>query len=96
MLQFVIIAEDGTDDEALARRMAARSAHLEGAKNLKSAGNYVLGGAMLSDAGTMTGSVMIVQFETEEALNDWLSREPYISGKVWQNLRVKAFKVADV
>ena len=96
MLQFVIIAEDGTDDLALERRMAVRPQHFEGARKLKAENHYVLGGAMLDSNGKMSGSVMVVQFETEESLKDWLSKEPYITGNVWKQVTVKPFKVADV
>jgi uncharacterized protein YciI len=96
MLQFVIIAEDGTDDQALQRRMAVRPDHFEGARKLKAENHFLLGGAILNAEGKMSGSVMIVQFETEEALQEWLSKEPYITGNVWQKITVKPFKVADV
>ena len=96
MVQYVVIAEDGNDAEALNRRMQARPAHLEGARNLKAKDQYVMGGAILDEQGTMRGSVMIVQFETDAALNEWLSSEPYINGKVWEKIQVKWFRVADV
>ena len=96
MVQYVVIAEDGNDAEALNRRMQARPAHLDGARNLKAKDQYVMGGAILDEEGTMRGSVMIVQFETDAALNEWLSSEPYINGKVWEKIQVKRFRVADV
>ena len=96
MKQYVIIAKDGVDDKALESRMSARPQHLAGAKALKAAGNYVVGGALLSDSGQMAGSVMIVQFETEEELEAWRKSEPYINGKVWENIEVHPFQVADV
>ena len=96
MLQFVIIAEDGTDEEAPDRRMAARPAHFDGAKKLKDANHFIIGGATLDDNGKMNGSVMIVQFETEQELQAWLEKEPYITGKVWNRWQVRPFKVADV
>ena len=96
MLQFVIIAEDGADEQALERRMANRPAHLDGARKLKAEDHYIVGGATLNPEGKMNGSVMIVQFETEEQLHEWLDREPYIMGKVWNKVQVKPFRVADV
>lgn len=96
MLQYVVIAEDGGDADALTRRMEARPAHLEGARHLKANDQFLIGGAMLDEQGTMCGSVMIVQFETEAALNEWLSREPYINGKVWEKIQVRPFRVAAV
>ena len=62
MNQYVIIARDGTDEEAINRRMEARPIHLAGAKNLKEHNQFVIGGAILDDTGKMVGSVMIVQF----------------------------------
>ncbi|MEO5592493.1 MAG: YciI family protein [Chitinophagaceae bacterium] len=96
MKQYVIIAKDGTDDLALARRMEIRPVHLAGAAKLKANNNFVIGGAMLNEAGNMEGSVMIVQFETEEEFADWYNNEPYITGAVWKSIEVKPFKVADV
>ena len=50
-MQFLIVAHDGTDDEALDRRMAVREAHLEGARKRAASGMTILGGAMLDDDG---------------------------------------------
>lgn len=96
MLQYVIIAVDGNDEEALARRKAVRSIHLQGARKLKENNNFILGGAMLNKEGNMIGSVMIVQFETEEELNEWMKHEPYITGGVWKTIELKPFRVAEV
>jgi uncharacterized protein YciI len=38
--QFVLIAYDGTDADALSRRMAARPAHLENVRQLKAKGQF--------------------------------------------------------
>lgn len=96
MLQFLIIARDGVDDSALDRRIAVRSLHFEGARKLKDAGNFILGGATLDEEGRMNGSMMVVQFETEKAMRQWFDNEPYVTGKVWQQIEVRPFKVADV
>jgi uncharacterized protein YciI len=64
--QYLIIAQDGRDDDALNRRKEVRPLHLAGAKKLKENGNFVIGGAMLDDENNMRGSIMIVQFETED------------------------------
>jgi len=96
MQQYVIIAHDGTDDEALDRRMSVRQLHLAGARKLKEQNNFVLGGAMLNEEGKMSGSIMIVQFETKEEFDHWYANEPYILGGVWKAIEVKPFKVADV
>ncbi len=96
MKQYVIIAQDGTDSEALNRRKTIRPGHLAGAKKLKDNNNFIIGGAMLDDEGNMRGSVMIVQFETEQKFKEWYDNEPYITGGVWKAIDVKAFRVAEV
>ena len=96
MQQYIVYAWDGTDNKALERRMNARPAHFECARKLKAENNLVLGGAMLDDGGKMIGSTMVVQFETEEGLKEWMKKEPYITGKVWEKIEVRPFKVADV
>ncbi|HZX60090.1 MAG TPA: YciI family protein [Mucilaginibacter sp.] len=96
MNQYLVTAYDYTNDGALQRRMGARPHHLDGAKDLKENGNYVIGGAILNEEGNMIGSVMIVQFETEEELQAWQRREPYITQKVWETVDIKSFRVAEV
>ena len=96
MLQYIVYAWDGTDDSALERRMNARPAHFEYARKLKSENNFILGGAMLDDAGKMIGSTMVVQFESEEGLKVWLEEEPYVNGKVWEKIEIRPFRVAAV
>ncbi|HEY6436430.1 MAG TPA: YciI family protein [Ignavibacteriaceae bacterium] len=82
MLQYIVYAWDGTDDQAHERRMNARPAHFNCARALKTGDNHVIGGVMLEEGGKRIGSMMVVQFETEEKLKDWLKNEPYITGKV--------------
>ena len=96
MKQYVIIAQDGRDAAAPGRRMENRPAHLSGARKLKEMGSFITGGAILDDDGTMRGSVMIVQFETEDGLKTWMSEEPYIVNGVWTDIQVKPFRVAEV
>ncbi len=96
MNQYLVTAYDYTDTDALPRRMNVRPHHLDGAKELKANGNYVLGGAILSDEGKMIGSVMILQFETDEEFHAWQQGEPYITQKIWETVDVKPFRVAIV
>jgi uncharacterized protein YciI len=96
MKQYLVIAHDGKDDEALERRKNFRPNHLAGAKKLKENNNFIIGGAMLDDEENMRGSIMIVQFETQEDFQKWYDNEPYITGGVWKEIEVKPFRVAEV
>jgi len=96
MQQYVIYAYDGTDAQALERRMAARPHHLVVVKQLKANGNFIVGGAILNEAGNMIGSMMLVQFDTEGALYNWYNNDPYVTMKVWEKVEIKPFKIAEV
>jgi uncharacterized protein YciI len=96
MNQYIVTGYDYTDEGALERRMAVRGHHLDGAKHLKENGNYVIGGALLNDDGKMIGSVMILQFETEEGLDAWKQGEIYITEKIWETVDIKPYRVAQV
>lgn len=96
MQQYIIYAWDGTDENALERRMNSRPSHFDGARQLKSNGNLILGGAMLDAKGKMIGSMMVVQFDSREQLQQWLDQEPYITGKVWERIDIRPFNVAAI
>lgn len=93
-MEFLVIAYDGTDDGAPARRAAARKAHLENARRLAAAGRLIEGGAILDDSGEMVGSAVIVDLPSREALDDWLNTDPYVIHGVWQTIEVKPFRRA--
>ena len=96
MQQYIVYAWDGTDEQALERRMNARPAHLDNSRRIKASGNFVIGGAILNDEGQMIGSTMVLQFETKEQLQQWVDTEPYITGKVWEKIDIRPFRVANV
>lgn len=96
MNQYLITGYDYTDEGALDRRMAVRPHHFDNAKLYKEKGNYITGGAILDDNGKMIGSVMILQFESEEELEAWKKGEPYITQKIWETVDVKLFRLASV
>ena len=95
-MQYMVIAYDGTDPEAPDRRQAVRPAHLDGVRELKAAGNLIAGGAILNETGEMIGSTLYVEFETREELNEWLNRDPYVSGGVWQDITVTPIRLANL
>jgi len=87
-MQFVIIGLDGTDSAATERRAKARQAHINLGDELRQSGNMWYGAALLHDDGTMKGSMILVDFESEEELQAWLDKEPYVVGDVWRNVAI--------
>lgn len=91
---YLVIAKDGTDPDAPARRQAVRAEHLEKVKPVLESGFLLLGGALLSKEGGMIGSAMILDAPSEEEVWDFLKRDIYSKGNVWQNFEVHPFKIA--
>jgi uncharacterized protein YciI len=87
-MQFLIVAHDGKDVDALARRLAAREQHITLSNSAIKRGEQMVGAAILDDEGTMRGSVMIVDFPTRADLDNWLKAEPYVTGKVWDKIDI--------
>ena len=94
-MQFVVIGLDGTDSEALNRRLAARPDHLALGEKLLASGNFWYGGALLDDAGKMKGSMLLMDFPSEKELQDWLAREPYVVQDVWRSVEIHKCNVRE-
>lgn len=92
-MQFSVTAMDYTDDEALARRMQHRDAHLAGVRQLINEGHFLSGGAILNDEGKMIGSTLHLDFPDQASLEEHLDNDPYISGKVWEHIDIKPVKL---
>lgn len=93
-MQFLIIARDGTDEGALARRLAAREAHLASVKAMYADGRIIEGGAILDDEGRMVGSGVIAEFPDRAALDEWIQNDPYTKGGVWKDIEILPFRRA--
>jgi uncharacterized protein YciI len=87
-MQFLILAYDATDNDAINRRMTARTAHVATIDKYKASGNMHMGAAILDDAEKMIGSCIIAEFLDRAELDGWLAEEPYITGKVWERIQV--------
>jgi uncharacterized protein YciI len=93
-MEFLVVAKDGTDDEAPARRRVVRPAHLEAIRPYVDAGNVLVGGAILSEDGEMAGSMLLVDFPDRDALDAWVRHDPYVTGDVWREVEVHPFRTA--
>ncbi|WP_034262040.1 YciI family protein [Actinospica robiniae] len=92
-MQFMLAGYDGTDPDALNRRLAVREQHIALGDQLRDAGHMLYGGAILDDHGNMTASVLILDFPSRDELDAWLKVEPYVTGKVWEKIDIRPFRV---
>ena len=91
-MQFILTAHDGKN--MLEKRMAVRPRHLE---NMVKLGEHVIcAGGLLDDEGKMKGSVLILDFEDQAALDDYLKNEPYVAEHVWEKIEIETINVAIV
>ncbi|MBP5323111.1 MAG: hypothetical protein J6Y84_04880 [Bacteroidaceae bacterium] len=89
MMQFVITAYDG--EGMLDKRMEVRPRHLEGMSRLGE--HVVCAGGLLDEAGKMKGSVLVVEFENREEVDEYLANEPYVLEHVWEKIEVERMNV---
>ena len=90
---FLITGIDGTDENAMARRMEARPAHLKACELMKKDGQMLFGAALLDDDGKMIGSIIVVQVESRAAVDKYLATEPYVTGDVWRDINIQTIAV---
>jgi uncharacterized protein YciI len=93
-MQFLLLAYDGTDPEALQRRLKVREEHLKRINLLKKSGKFLLGGAIFDNNGKMIGSMIVYDFPDRQSLEERLKDEPYLTGKVWEKTEIKPFRLA--
>lgn len=93
-MTFLIHALDHTDPDALNRRNQVREEHLIVARKMHANGEIMMAGALLDDSGNMKGSVLIVEMDSREKVDEWLKSEIYVTGRVWDKITVTPFRIA--
>ncbi len=88
-MQFMIKATDG--EGKLSKRMEVRPGHLENMSKIK--GKVICAGGLLDQEGKMKGSLMVMEFESEELLEEYLRNERYITEGVWEKVEVEQMNV---
>lgn len=93
-MQFLLVAYDGTDDEALNRRLKVREDHLQKIGVLKKKGEFKCGGAILDDDGKMIGSMIVYEYPDRQSLDASLQNEPYFTEGIWKKIEIRPFRTA--
>lgn len=93
---YAIISQD--IENSLEKRMSARPAHLERLNALKDEGRLLIAGPHPAidsndpgDAG-FSGSLVVAEFASLEAAQQWADADPYVAAGVYQQVIVKPFK----
>ena len=91
---YAVIAFDGTDAAAPARRAAVRPRHFEKLQGEIGSGHLLLDGAILDrPEGAMVGSIVVLGLPALSAVEDWLAAEPYVTERVWLDIRIERWRI---
>ena len=91
-MQFIITAHDG--ENMFEKRMAVCPRHLEGMAKLGK--QIICAGGLLDAEGKPKGSVIVVDFDSRAALDDYLKNEPYVTEHVWEKIEAEPLNVVIV
>ncbi|HEY0665947.1 MAG TPA: YciI family protein [Gallionella sp.] len=93
---YAIIGQDIPD--SLDKRTATRPAHLQRLHALQEEGRLLLAGPFPAvdavDPGPagFTGSLIVAEFPSLRAAQDWAEADPYVAAGVYAEVRVQPFK----
>ncbi len=90
MSLYVIACIDKPD--LLDRRMATREAHFAYVKATEHV-RFRVGGPFLSDSGTMTGSMLIVEADDPAMVDEFVKNDPYGKAGLFDSVEVRPWKV---
>ncbi len=93
---YAIIGHDA--DNSLDKRLAVRPDHLQRLEQLKQEGRLLLAGPFpaidSADPGPagFSGSLIVAEFESLEAAQDWADQDPYVAAGVYESVTIKPFR----
>jgi uncharacterized protein YciI len=93
---YAIVGDDVPD--SLARRQAARPAHLARLEALEAAGRLLLAGpfpaidALDPGPGGFSGSLIVAEFADLAAARAWADADPYVEAGVYAKVSVRPFR----
>ncbi|MES1964000.1 YciI family protein [Psychrobacter sp. AH5] len=91
MSLFVIIGHDVANSSA--KRQQTRAEHVERLQALERENRLVVAGPTPIEHGleAMSGSVIIADFDSLEAAQNWVNAEPYLRDGVYSHVDIRAF-----
>lgn len=88
MALFCFYCRDGEHNDKL------REIHLKAQREFMAEHdeNYLTAGPLTNAKGEFVGSLLIIEAEDEEAARATVNDDPYVTGGVWQSIRVDRFE----
>ena len=89
-MQFIIKAYDG--EGMLEKRIAIRSRHFESIDKIRK--HVICAGAIRDEAGKMIGSLLVMEYDSREEVDQYIANEPYAQEHVWERIEIEPMTVA--
>ncbi len=93
-MDLLLIADDGTDAAAPARREAARERHVANIRANAAAGRLVMSGPRMRADGSTAGSLQVFRLPDHAAMEAYLATEPFAREGVWTGWQVLDVRIA--
>jgi uncharacterized protein YciI len=90
---YAVIAMDGSDAGAAARRAAIRPRHLPVIERWAAAGELAFAGPIVASDGRFAGSILLLEVASEAQARRYLDEEPFAQGEVWQKITLRRFTI---
>jgi uncharacterized protein YciI len=93
---YAIIAEDAPN--SLEKRLEHRAAHIARLQELQAEGRLILAGpfpaidSVEPGAAGFSGSLIVVEFASLEAAQEWAKADPFTLGGVYKEVTIKPFR----
>ena len=91
---YAVIAWDGEDSAAPARRLAARDRHLAVLNTWAADGRLALGVPLFTADWRPAGSLMVLEVPDQAGLDAYLAAEPFNTEGVWRQVATHPFRIA--
>ncbi|KXU39474.1 hypothetical protein AXE65_08195 [Ventosimonas gracilis] len=89
---YAIAALDAADSSE--KRLAAQPAHIERLLQLKNQGRLIMAGPLQSGDSSEApacGSLIVAEFDSQQAAQDWINADPYFVAGVYAKAKVRPF-----
>lgn len=93
-MDLLLIADDGTDAGAPARREAARERHVANIRANAAAGRLLMSGPRMRADGGTAGSMQVFRMPDRAAMDAYLATEPFAQDAVWTGWQVLDVRLA--
>jgi uncharacterized protein YciI len=95
-MHFMVLAWDGTDEGAVARRDEARPLHGASIAALFEAGEVIFGAGILDEDGVVRGSLVVTDHPSRAEVEAYVAADPFQANGTWDTVEIHPLRVPDM